>query len=345
MFELANPWFLLAWLLPLLLWYLLPRAQPQLPAALKLPFYQAISSMIEHEKSALIKRTSLTLPMLVWFCAVLALAGPRWVGEPRPLTRESHNIMMALDLSGSMEINDMMYKGRPASRLDVVKHAAEQFVTERSGDKIGLILFGSRAYLLSPLTYDRHSVLMRIEDATAGLAGKTTSLGDALGLAVKRLQHVPPQGRIIILLTDGANNSGILQPLKAAELAKADGIKVYTIGLGADVDPRVLGGAFLLPNAAADLDEDSLKQIAKMTGGQYFRATDSHSLQKIYQTINQLETIKQDQATVTPRVDYYPWPLGLALILLFIWMGMQTNLIQGFQPFLRQKEGHLRYDN
>lgn len=203
-----------------------------------------MAGIVEQENRLISAKTLLLIPVLVWVLLVIALSGPRWVGEPKPVVREGYNIMMVLDLSGSMEITDMLLHGRPVSRLLVVKRAAEQFVEDRVGDRIGLILFGTRAYLQTPLTYDRHSVLMRIDDATAGLAGKTTSIGDAVGLAVKRLQDVPSKGRVIILLTDGANNSGVLAPLKAAELAKQDGIKIYTIGLGSEADPRALTGDF-----------------------------------------------------------------------------------------------------
>ena len=220
----------------------------------------------------------------------------------------------------------MSWHGQPATRLAVVKRAAAQFVQDRLGDKIGLILFGSHAYLQTPLTYDRHNVLMRIEDATVGLAGKTTSIGDALGLAVKRLQSVPSEGRIIILLTDGANNSGVLAPLKAAELARDDGIKVYTIGLGSNA---AMGGLFLNMNMASDLDEDTLKAVSKITGGRYFRATDGASLQNIYQSINRMEKVSQEKATVRPEHDYYPWLLSLALLLLFLsfWQEMGSPWI------------------
>jgi len=266
---------------------------------------------------------------------IFALAGPRWVGEPRPLAREGYNIMIALDLSGSMEISDMLLHGRPTSRLAVVKRAAEQFVEDRKGDRIGLILFGTRAYLQTPLTYDRHSVLMRIEDATPGLAGKTTSIGDAVGLAVKRLDEVPSIGRVIILLTDGANNSGILSPLKASELAKQDGIKIYTIGLGSETDSRALTSDILMPGVAADLDEETLQKMADMTGGRYFRATDTKTLQSIYKTINELETVNQEETTVRPQKEYYPWFIGFALLLFFSWLGIKSDLV--FRMRLRFK--------
>ncbi len=343
MFELALPWVLWLLPLPLFMWYLLPRASVYLPTALKVPFFTAMVGIVEQERRLISTQSLLIIPALIWIALVIALAGPRWVGEPRPITREGYNLMMVMDLSGSMELTDMLLHGRPASRLTVVKRAARQFVNDRVGDKIGLILFGTQAYLQTPLTYDRHSVLMRLEDATAGLAGKTTSIGDAIGLAVKRLESVPKQGRVIILLTDGANNSGVISPLQAAEIAKDDGIKIYTIGLGSEADPRALTSNFLMPNASADLDEESLQKISEMTGGQYFRATDIESLQDIYKTINQLETVSEEQATVRPQVDYYPWCVAFALGLCLYWLLGKVESGLGFSYFLSMWRG-VKYD-
>lgn len=339
MFELANPWVLILLLLPPLLWLTMPKAPLKLPTALNVPFFASLAGFLVHEQRTPTPAASFLIPSIIWMALVLALADPRWVGEPKPIEREGYNIMLALDLSGSMEIPDMILHGRPASRLSVVKNAAEQFVHERAGDKIGLILFGSRAYLQTPLTYDRQTVLFRLDDATVGLAGKTTSIGDAVGLAVKRLNQVPSKGRVIILLTDGANNSGVLEPLKAAELAKDEGIKIYTIGLGAAADPRAVTNAFLMQNASADLDEDTLKEMAAMTGGRYFRATDTETLNTIYKTINQLEKVNQEQATVRPQVDYYPWLVALALFLCLYWLLRQANVLTHANLLARPKPG------
>lgn len=330
MFELATPWVLIALPLPLLIWFLIPRVVLQLPIALRVPFYKAMFAIVDKKKTTLTGQTQIGLFFLIWCLLVFAASGPRWIGEPRPLQREGRNIMLALDLSGSMELSDMLMNGRPVSRLAVVKAAAEQFVQARVGDRIGLILFGTRAYLQTPLTYDRQNVLLRLDDATVGLAGQTTSIGDAIGLAIKRLEEVPAKGRMIILLTDGANNSGVLPPLKAAELAKLDKIKIYTIGLGAEPDPRALGGGFFNPSPSSDLDEETLQEVAKITGGRYFRATDTQSLQAIYAMINQLETVTQDQTTIRPQHDYYPWPLTIALFLFLYWFSEKAGCLRYF---------------
>lgn len=337
MFALAFPWVLLFLPLPILLWYFLPRVPIQLPAALKVPFFNAMVNVVEKNKYKNSRNGRLVLSYVIWVLLLFALAGPRWVGNPQPVAREGYNIMLVLDISGSMELPDMVFHGRPVSRLAVVKRAAEQFVQERIGDKIGLILFGLRAYLLTPLTYDRNNVLQRIDDATVGLAGKTTSIGDALGLAIKRLQNTPKKGRVIILLTDGVNNSGVLAPIKAAELAREEDIKIYTIGLGSESHPQALNGMFFGLNAAAELDEETLEKVAQLTNGQYFRATDANSLEAIYEKINQLEKVSQEQQTVRPQIEYYPWPLGAALLLYFYWLAELGGLFSNFSLRIRRE--------
>lgn len=322
MFDLAFPWALVLLPLPLLIGWLLPRVADVVPVSLAVPFYDALASSISQKKHDVLNIKPLYYLALIWICLVLAAAGPRWVGAPIPLSRDGHNLMLVLDLSGSMELDDMELHGRPATRLSVVKSAAKQFVAKRSGDRIGLILFGSRAYLQTPLTYDHHNVLQRLDEAIVGLAGNTTSIGDALGLAVKRLQHAAAKSRVIILLTDGANNSGVLTPMKAAQLALMDQIKIYTIGLGSERASRRFGNLFYGMNPSADLDETTLKKLAKKTGGRYFYATDPKSLNEIYQMINQLETVQQEESTIRPQQEYYPWLLALACML---WFGAALN--------------------
>lgn len=322
MFEIDVPWVLLAIFVPFILWLSIKPSKVYFPAALTVPFFNNIVGQVD--KSNFRNSKAFMLLSMVWILLIIAVSGPRWIGDPIPLIQEGRNIMLVLDLSGSMELDDMMLNGRRVTRLDVVKQTAENFVTERKGDRMGLILFGTHAYLQTPLTFDRHNVLLRIADATVGLAGKTTSIGDALGLAIKRLQDVPAKSRVIILLTDGANNSGVLSPLKAAQIAKLDKIKVYTIGLGADVDR--FDDPFFNAQVSMDLDEDTLTEIASMTGGQYFRATDITSLENIYNTINELEPVSEDTATIRPQKEYYPWPLGAAVCILFIWLLSKARL-------------------
>jgi len=320
MFELASPWILMLWPLPLLLWFGLKPVFVPSHSAMRIPFLNALNHIMQQNQYRASIQTNLLAWLFVWSLLLLALANPCWIGEPTPLARRGHNIMLTLDLSPSMAVNDMRLQGRYVTRLDVVKRAASDFVQRQNYDKIGLILFGERAYLQTPFTYDHINIQERITDATPGLAGKTTAIGDAVGLAIKRLNDVAQQGRVIILLTDGANNSGMLTPLKAAELAKLSGIKIYTIGLASDPHQQNFNDLFLKVNATDDLDEETLKKMAKMTDGQYFRATDLPSLNAIYDAILQMEAIEQDQALVRPKYDYYAWPLGLALVFLLFFL-------------------------
>src|SRR3990167_603310 len=195
MFELAMPWALAALPLPWLCWYTFPPASIKSRQALIIPFFQILFPL--NTAQGLSTHRVPTWLFVVWILIILAASGPRWIGTPEPLAREGHNIMLALDISGSMAIDDMIWHDEPSTRLDVVKRTADTFVDQRIGDRIGLILFGTRAYLQTPLTYDRHSVRLRLEDATVGLAGQSTSLGDPIGLAIKHLKHTPQQGRVI----------------------------------------------------------------------------------------------------------------------------------------------------
>jgi len=322
MFKLAAPLLLLLLPLPWIIWRFLPRLSHNKRQAVRVPFFDILSRLYQTPK-IIEKRPPIWL-ILTWFCLIFALTGPQWVGKPEQLSREGHNIILALDISGSMAIDDMVLQGRRHTRLDVVKQAAETFVRHRTGDKIGLILFGTRAYLQTPLTYDKHHILLRLLDASVGLAGQSTAIGDPIGLAIKHLQHTPAKGRIIILLTDGMNNAGILPPQKAAQLARDKNIKIYTIGLGSD--SKLTHSLFPMMGAGADLDENTLKEIAKTSHGRYFRATDPYSLQHIYGLINRIESVSQEQARIRPQHDYYPWPLGLAICFFFAGLLYEVGL-------------------
>jgi len=199
-------------------------------------------------------------------------------------------------------------------RLTAVKAVAGNFIEHRKGDRLGLILFGDQAYLQTPLTFDRETVRTLLNEAAIGLAGKSTAIGDAIGLAVKRLRERPAENRVLILLTDGANTSGSVDPLKAADLAAREGVRIYTIGVGADeMLVRGFFGTQRVPSN--ELDEATLTAIAQKTGGQYFRARDIESLQKIYALLDKLEPVSQDEETFRPIHELYAWPLSGALLL------------------------------
>ena len=229
--------------------------------------------------------------------------------------------MLAVDISGSMATEDMQKEGQYIDRLSVVKDVVGDFVEARAGDRVGLVLFGTNAYLQAPLTFDLKSLNRLLIEAPVGIAGGKTAIGDAIGLAVKRLRARPQQDKVIILLTDGANNVGEVEPRKAAELAAFDSIKIYTIGVGAEeMRVRSLFGSSRLTNPSADLDEETLKAVATTTGGQYFRAKDTDRLVEIYDLIDELEPIDQDPETYRPIQALYFWPLGGAWVLFLLFL-------------------------
>lgn len=286
--------------LPYLAWRFLKPVDPGLGGALKVPFFETLR--LRANAGAGRTKThwwKLAASTLVWVLLVTALASPALVGPEMPLPAEGRDIMMAIDLSGSMQERDFAVNGRATTRLGVVKDAAEDFITRRAGDRLGLVLFSDRAYLQAPLTFDREAVAELLGQAQVGLTGQKTAIGDAIAVSVKRLMDRPEDGRVLVLLTDGANNEGVMEPEKAAALAKELGIRIYTIGVGS--------------GASRDLDEGTLIRIAETTGGAYFRATDARGLAQIYRAIDQLEPSPGEPIHVRPEVALYYWPAGAAL--------------------------------
>ncbi len=316
MIDFASPWLFLALPLPYIFRKVMPPANRSQSVALKVPFFKAISSLA---KMSQYKQRRFNVKMLfayiIWTLLVIALSGPQWLGQAVALPRSGRNIMLAIDLSQSMSLPDFTLKGQRYDRLAVVKKVAGEFIARREGDRVGLILFGTKAYMRTPLTFDLDNVKQSLEDSTIGLAGGMTAIGDAIGLAVKRLQDYPKNSRVLILLTDGASNTGALSPHQAAELAAKFNIKIYTIGIGAD---RLVEDTFFGPqviNPSMGLDEQTLKDIAKITHGEFFRAKNTSALKSIYQEIDRLEPINSESATYRPIHPLYPWPLGAAFIL------------------------------
>lgn len=255
---------------------------------------------------------------LAWLCLLGAAACPQWVGPPQAQQRSGRAVMLAVDLSGSMHTPDMELAGQPVSRFGAVEAIAGDFIHRRSGDEMGLVLFGSQAFLVTPLTSDLSAVRAQLQGAVVGLAGTETAIGDAIAVAVKRLSALPQQARVLVLLTDGVNNAGSISPREAAKAAKAAGVRIYTIGIGA-TRMRVPGffGSQLI-NPSADLDADMLTTIARETGGQFFRATDSNELADAYRAIDALEPMPQHGPTLRPRHELFRWPLLAAIVLLLL---------------------------
>lgn len=263
------------------------------------------------------KKLSLLLwgAMICWVLLILAVARPQWLGEAIEQPETGRNLLLAVDVSGSMEIVDMD-DGR-SNRLDVVKQVAGDFIRRREGDRIGLILFGTHAYLQAPLTFDHTTVNTLLQETVIGIAGRETAIGDAIGMALKRLRKASGE-TVLVLLTDGANTSGQVSPNKAAELAKQQNLRVYTIGVGGG--PREVSGLFgtQIVNTSSDLDEETLQAIADMTGGQFFRATDRKTLEAIYHQLDEIEPVLKGSRLVRPVTELYIWPLGAALLLSFV---------------------------
>jgi len=322
MIEWVWPWMLTLAPLPLLVrWLLAPVERQQ--AALTVPNVASFRydgvGRAGAEQQRLAWRTLLL--WLIWLALVTAMARPQWTGEPVSLPTTGRDLMLAVDISGSMGTEDLLLGGQLVNRLTVVKNVVGEFVEAREGDRVGLILFGTNAYLQAPLTFDLETVHRLLTEAPVGIAGGKTAIGDAIGLAVKRLRQRPQGDRVLILLTDGANNVGEVAPVKAAELAAQDNIRIYTIGVGADEMrlPSLLGvfGSRVV-NPSAELDEDTLTQIAEITGGRYFRAQNTAKLVEIYDIIDSLEPIEQEAETYRPIAVLYYWPMGLAWALFLV---------------------------
>lgn len=316
MFQLAWPWALAAIALPVLVMWLLPATSGSSEPALRVPFFLQIAAWSD-ERSVHPRRWRLFIACCAWALLVLAGARPQWIDDPLALRISGRDLMLAVDLSGSMKRRDMQVGNEWVTRLDVVKRVAGEFITRRDGDRIGLILFGTRAYLQAPLTFDRPTVRTLLEEAVIGLAGEQTAIGDAIGLGAKRLRERPSQNRVLILLTDGANTAGEVNPMDAARFAAKLGLKIYTIGVGADVAMmRQLYGTARV-NPSADLDEPTLAAIARATGGRYFRARQTNELVDIYRTLDALEPVIGDEEQFRPTRELFYWPLALTLIVAF----------------------------
>jgi len=256
----------------------------------------------------------LWLLLLAWLCLLVAAARPQWVGPPQAQQRSGRALMLAVDLSGSMRTDDMQLGGRSVSRFGAVEAIAGDFISRRGGDELGLILFGSRAYLVTPLTYDLDAVRAQLQGAAVGLAGTETAIGDAIAVAVKRLAHLPAQARVVVLLTDGVNNAGNIAPLDAANAAKAAGVRVFFNDTAAtEMNIPDLFGTHTI-NPSADLDEGMLRTIAGQTGGRYFRATDASQLTDAYRAIDALEPMHQQGPSLRPRHELFRWPLALSVL-------------------------------
>lgn len=301
MIHFAWPWMFLALPLPWLVRRWLPPSPPVAERALRVPFFDDVSAPPRQPGTRWRTRVRVVLGSLAWLFLVLAAARPQSLGAPVRPPHNAPDLMLAVDLSGSMARTDFTVHGKTVSRLAAVKSTAQHLIAHRRGDRIGLILFGSEAYVQTPLTFDHRVVSTLLDQAEVGFAGSTTAIGDAIGLAIKELRKVTSGRHVLVLFTDGANNAGELAPLQAAQLAAHAGVRIYTVG--------VSGGG------AGDLDEGTLRAVADITGGAYFRAAGGAGVEAVYRRLDEMQPRLTNSLPRRLVRALFIWPLGCALLL------------------------------
>jgi Ca-activated chloride channel homolog len=270
------------------------------------------------------------LPVLACALMIAGLARPQRAHSRTEVTANGIDIVLGLDVSGSMQALDFIVDRQRVNRIEVVKSVVSKFIDERPDDRIGLIAFAGAPYLVSPITLDHDWLQQNLERVSVGAADDGTAIGSAIAACVNRLRLTPAKSKVVILLTDGVNNTGKISPLAAAEAAKAMGVKIYTIGVGvrgyAPIPIRDAAGHIQVINAKVDVDEKTLQAVADETGGNFYRATDTDSLRKIYEQINRFEKTAQTVQKFERTEELYPWAiipslaiLGLSLILQQTW--------------------------
>lgn len=317
MLNFAWWWVFFALPLPIIVRLLSKKTHESPMAALRVPSLRPgeVSGQTQLKQT----KPPLIISSLIWLLLISAAARPQWLGEPVSIPNEGREMMLAVDLSGSMKIDDMQLNGRQVNRLTMTKSVVYDFIQRRVGDRLGLILFADTAYVQAPLTYDRDTVSTLLSEAVIGLVGEQTAIGDAIGLAVKRFDERDESNNVLILLTDGQNTAGNITPEQAKELAINKGVKVYTIGVGAD---KMLIQSFFGSreiNPSQELDEGMLTDIATSTGGQYFRARNAQELEAIYQQLDALEPIEGETRKMRPLSALFYYPLAAAIMLSALW--------------------------
>jgi Ca-activated chloride channel family protein len=336
-FSFHWPWFALLLPLPLLIWKFwrkphgatdayahADRSTLLHPALGRLASTFVASRSLTHAGS----RLQIFMLALLWVALVLTLMQPQLLEPYTEIRTEGYDLMLAVDTSRSMEALDFTVDGRQVTRMAVVKGVLSRFIKARDGDRIGIVVFGSQAFVLSPMTLDLQALHSLLDGIVARMAGDGTAIGDAIGVSVKKLRLRPEGSRVLILVTDGENTEGSMPPELAAQVAAHEGIRIYTIGVGSKgVDDKGLVPIIkdgILTREKMEIDEELLTEVAGITGGAYFRATDTGALEKIYQQIDALEKTQAESRSVMIAQPLYRWPLGLALLLLFL-MGLFPN--------------------
>lgn len=309
-FEIAYPWVFLLLPLPLLVYWLLPPLRIR-SASIILPTYQRVLTHTGQQAraAALVRRRGILSWMMLgvaWVLTLGALSSPQIVGEPEMKVKTSRNFLIVADISFSMAQKDWTIDEQPARRWDAVKDLMGDFIERREGDRMGLIFFGSSAYIQAPFTPDLGTVKQLLDEADVGMAGQMTHIGKAITKGVEMFRKDTIETKVMLLLTDGVDAGTDILPLDAADIAQGDSIIIYTIGIG---DPG---------NRGSDLDEKTLKEIADMTGGQYFRAIDEDRLEQIYEEVESLEPIEYEEEENQPVTLLYFYPLAAAIAVMLL---------------------------
>jgi len=326
MLTFLSPLWLLALPLPYLLWHIAMRRHKlshavyartgKIQAAVLHSQADVLAELVSEPQT---KRRAPWLWLIGCMLLLTAMARPQWLDFSVPAAHRGHDIMLAIDVSGSMRALDFIVDGVPVSRLDMLKQVTKQFLEQRTNDRIGVIMFADDAMTFMPMTTDIAMVRELVDEIHHGIAGEKTALGNTIALATERLSNVGSISPILIMLTDGANTAGSISPESALLLAKRRGVRIYTIGIGTDNTVAFPRGPVLDPvYTELPLDEDMLRTIAIQTGGRYFHAGSTDALQQIYSDIDRLETVDIKDPHLADRQDWYWIPLlmGLALLLL-----------------------------
>lgn len=321
------PWMILLLLLPLGQWWLARNQQTastdiqQRQVTLLHPALARLQTAFDtrHPRHSTGSRLHSLLIALIWLGLTLALMRPQWLQAYTEERIEGYDLMLTVDASHSMEALDFSVDGRQVTRMQVVKGVMGRFIEKRSNDRTGLIIFGNQAFVLSPLTLDRHSVRQLLDNLLPGVAGDGTAMGDGIALGVKKLRERPEGSRVLVLIADGENTAGTIPPLEAARFAANEGVRIYAIGVGShQTDVPIVEGGRLIYRTDLGFDEALMIEIAQATGGAYFRASDADALEKISKRINELEKTQAETRTIYLPHPLYRWPLGLALLGLLI---------------------------
>jgi len=308
MLTFEAPWLFALLPLPALVWWLVPPHREQVEAV-RAPFFGRLARLSGQDPSrgAVVlarPRFGWAVLLLAWLGLVAALARPVWRGDPQTISKSARDLLLAVDLSGSMEIEDFVDpSGEERSRLTAVREVLDGFIARRDGDRLGLVVFGAAPFVQVPFTQDTEVTRQLLDELAVGMAGDQTVIGDAIGLAVRIFSSSEASNRVLILLTDGNDTGSLVPPLQAAEIAANEGMTIHVIGVG---DPAATG--------KDRLNEEVLADIAERTGGRYFFAGDESELEGIYAELDRLEPIEFESKTFVPKRPLYPLPLGVAVV-------------------------------